>query len=87
MDLVGRSVRPTRWILGADKPLTLVGGICSAVLGARCHRVPREGGFEVLQVRSSRASLANLGASVATVLFSIPSVVSDTDTATVIIVN
>ena len=88
MNLMGRSVRtPKRWILGADNPLTLVGGIGSAVSRVRCHRVPREGGVEALQVRSSRASLANLGASAATVVFSIPSFVSDTDTATVVIVN
>ena len=35
----------------AGNPLTLVGGTCSAVLSARCHRVPREGGVETLEVR------------------------------------
>ncbi|KIL96264.1 hypothetical protein FAVG1_01008 [Fusarium avenaceum] len=35
----------------AGNPLALVGGTCSAVLSARCHRVPREGGVETLKVR------------------------------------
>ncbi|GKU16125.1 unnamed protein product [Fusarium langsethiae] len=35
----------------AGNPLTLVGGTCSAVLSARCHRVPRENGVETLEVR------------------------------------
>ncbi|KAF5721345.1 hypothetical protein FMUND_3655 [Fusarium mundagurra] len=35
----------------AGNPLALVGGTCSAVLSARCHRVPREGGVETLEVR------------------------------------
>ncbi|KAF5656834.1 hypothetical protein FHETE_10765 [Fusarium heterosporum] len=35
----------------AGNPLALVGGTCSAVLSARCHRVPREGGVETLNVR------------------------------------
>ncbi|KAG4274184.1 hypothetical protein FPRO04_01825 [Fusarium proliferatum] len=35
----------------AGNPLALVGGTCSAVLSARCHRVAREGGVETLEVR------------------------------------
>ncbi|RSL38930.1 hypothetical protein CEP53_014455 [Fusarium sp. AF-6] len=35
----------------AGNPLTLRGGTCSAVLSARCHRVPRESGVEALEVR------------------------------------
>ncbi|RKK34123.1 hypothetical protein BFJ67_g13921 [Fusarium oxysporum f. sp. cepae] len=35
----------------AGNPLALVGGTCSAVLSGRCHRVPREGGVETLEVR------------------------------------
>ncbi|KAF4446592.1 hypothetical protein FALBO_17056 [Fusarium albosuccineum] len=35
----------------AGNPLALRGGTCSAVLSARCHRVPRESGVEALEVR------------------------------------
>ncbi|KAF5025238.1 hypothetical protein F66182_2704 [Fusarium sp. NRRL 66182] len=35
----------------AGNPLALRGGTCSAVLSARCHRVPRESGVEALAVR------------------------------------
>ncbi|KAF4974688.1 hypothetical protein FZEAL_8435 [Fusarium zealandicum] len=35
----------------AGNPLALRGGTCSAVLSARCHRVPRESGVETLEVR------------------------------------
>ncbi|KAF4458018.1 hypothetical protein F53441_172 [Fusarium austroafricanum] len=49
-----RNVDPRGAVEGgapAGNPLTLVGGTCSAVLSARCHRVPREGGVETLEVR------------------------------------
>ncbi|KAJ4267481.1 hypothetical protein NW762_003588 [Fusarium torreyae] len=49
-----RKVDPRGAIEGgmpAGNPLTLKGGTCSAVLSARCHRVPREAGVETLEVR------------------------------------